>query len=385
LGLRTSADTVLRELRRAAPEKKRPSPRVVGIDDWAIKRGHHYGTIVVDLERRKPIAVFEGRETMTVAAWLGDNPSITVVARDRAGAYSEAVETALPAARQISDRWHLLCNLRDNIERMLHRLGPQMRQAAQQVVMAGVTLGRQGRPRGASLAGWQRLSDDRRNARLALYEQVMSLRTQGCTMKAIGRELSIDHRTVSKFVRAGCFPERAARARCVTPLDAHRSYIEDRVAQGCRCPRQIWQEVRDRGYTGSRAVVQHCVTRLLYPQGKTALVEAPVRTMPCPSARRAFGWMVGVAQTRGQRGQERHPRTLHAGAVRDRTRGGGGSKPRAPVPGAHAPQEPARVRSLAGALVQLRGSGNAELRRRPARRPSGRPSGLLIAMEQRAD
>jgi transposase len=281
MGLPASADTVLRELRRTAPEKKRPAPRVVGIDDWAIKRGHHYGTIVVDLERRKPIAVFEGRETMAVAAWLGDNPSITVVARDRAGAYSEAVETALPAARQISDRWHLLCNLRDNVERMLHRLGPQMRQAAQQVVMEGATLGRQGRPRGASLAGWQRLSDDRRNARLALYEQVMSLRTQGCTMKAIGRELSIDHRTVSKFVRAGCFPERAARARCVTPLDAHRSYIEDRVAQGCRCPRQIWQEVRDRGYTGSRAVVQHCVTRLLYPQGKTALVEAVEERIIC--------------------------------------------------------------------------------------------------------
>jgi transposase len=193
MGLPTSADTVLRELRRTAPEKKRPAPRVVGIDDWAIKRGHHYGTIVVDLERRKPIAVFKGCETMAVAEWLGDNPSITVGARDRAGAYSEAVETALPAARQISDRWHLLCNLRDNVERMLHRLGPQMRQAAQQVVMEGVTLGRQGRPRGASLAGWRRLSDDRRNARLALYEQVMSLRTQGCTMKAIGRELSIDH------------------------------------------------------------------------------------------------------------------------------------------------------------------------------------------------
>jgi len=76
-------------------------------------------------------------------------------------------------------------------------------------------------------------------------------------------------------------------------LDAHRSYIEGRVAQGCRSPQQIWQEVRSRGYTGSRAVVQHCVTRLLYPQGKAALSEVPVRTMPCPSARRAFGWILG--------------------------------------------------------------------------------------------
>ncbi|MBW8832620.1 MAG: transposase [Burkholderiales bacterium] len=71
------------------------------------------------------------------------------------------------------------------------------------------------------------------------------------------------------------------------------AYIEDRVGQGCRCPRRIWQEVRGRGYTGSRAAVQDCVTRLLFPQGKAAPVQAPVRTLPCPSARRAFGWMVG--------------------------------------------------------------------------------------------
>ncbi len=154
LGLHSSADTVLRELCRAAPGRKRPAPRVVGIDDWAIKRGHHYGTIVVDLERREPIAVFAGREAAIVTAWLREHPSIRIVARDRAGAYSEAVHTALPAAKQVSDRWHLLCNLRDNVERMLHRLGPQLRQAAHQVVVEGVTLGRQGAPRGACLRGW---------------------------------------------------------------------------------------------------------------------------------------------------------------------------------------------------------------------------------------
>jgi transposase len=102
----------------------------VGIDDWAIAKGHHYGTIVVDLERREPIEVFAGREATAVAAWMGANPSIRVIARDRAGAYSEAADIALPAATQVSDRWHLLCNLRDNVERMLHRLGPQLRRAA---------------------------------------------------------------------------------------------------------------------------------------------------------------------------------------------------------------------------------------------------------------
>ena len=84
-------------------------PRVVGIDDWAIAKGHHYGTIVVALERREPIEVFAGREATAVAAWLRANPSIRGVARDRVGAYSEAADIALPAATQVSDRWHLLC------------------------------------------------------------------------------------------------------------------------------------------------------------------------------------------------------------------------------------------------------------------------------------
>ncbi len=238
--------------------------------------------------------MFAGREATTVTAWLREHPSIGIVARDRAGAYFEAVDLAMPAATQVSDRWHLLCNLRENVERMLHRLGPQMRQAAQQVVIGEQTLGRQGLPRGTGLQAWQRLSDDRRAVRLALYEKVMALHVQGATMKGIARELAIDHRTVRKFIASGAFPERARRARGPTPLDAHRRYIEERITQGCTSPRQIWQEVRQRGYKGCRATVQSCVACLLSPQGGPALVKvSTVRTMPCPSARRAFGWLVG--------------------------------------------------------------------------------------------
>ena len=98
-------------------------------------------------------------------------------------------------------------------------------------------LGRQGLPRGTGLRAWQRLSDDRRALRLATYEKVMALHAQGGTMKGIGRELAIDHRTVRNFIVIGAFPERARRARGPTPLDAHRHYIEERIAQGCRCAR----------------------------------------------------------------------------------------------------------------------------------------------------
>jgi transposase len=95
----------------------------VGIDEWAIAKGYNYGTIVIDLERREPIDVFAAREATATAAWLRAHPSIRIIARDRAGAYSDAARTALPAATQIADRWHLLGNLRDQVERMLNRLG----------------------------------------------------------------------------------------------------------------------------------------------------------------------------------------------------------------------------------------------------------------------
>lgn len=199
LGLCTSADSVLRELRRVPERKRKPRPRVVGIDDWAIARGHQHGTIIVDLERREPSEVFAGREAIVVAAWMRAHPSIEIVARDRAGAYSEAVDIALPAAKQVSDCWHLLSNLRDNVERLLYRLGPQLRQAAQQVNVSKVTLGRQGILSRNSQRSWERLSDQRRTTRLALYKQVMVLRAQGGSMKAIARELSIDQQTVRGF------------------------------------------------------------------------------------------------------------------------------------------------------------------------------------------
>jgi hypothetical protein len=98
---------------------------------------------------------------------------------------------------------------------------------------------------------------------------------------------------VTKLIKAGEFPERAPRARGPTPLDEHRAYIEARIAQGCHSARLLWQELRARGYTGCRATVHDCVARLMSPVGKEPLVQAPVRTMACPSARRVFGWLAG--------------------------------------------------------------------------------------------
>ncbi len=156
-----------------------------------------------------------------------------------------------------------------------------------------MTLGRQGIQSRNSQRSWERLSDQRRATRLALYKRVMALRAQGGSIKGIARELSIDNRTVRRFVTGGGVPERAPKARGPTPLDPYRDYIDERIVQGCRFPELIWQELKQRGYLGSRASVQSCVVRLLFPLGKTPLVLKPLRTMTIPSARRVFGWLVG--------------------------------------------------------------------------------------------
>ena len=83
---------------------------VVGIDDWAFRRNHRYGTIVCDLERRRVVTLLPDREIATVQAWLAGHPGIKVLSRDRGGGYGEAASKALPSAIQVADRWYLMEN-----------------------------------------------------------------------------------------------------------------------------------------------------------------------------------------------------------------------------------------------------------------------------------
>jgi transposase len=109
LMLPVSNDTLLRVVRRRTVMPSEPLV-VVGIDDWAFRRNHRYGTIVCDLERRRIVALLPDRETATVQAWLSEHPEIKIVSRDRGGGYGEAATRALPDAIQVADRWHLMEN-----------------------------------------------------------------------------------------------------------------------------------------------------------------------------------------------------------------------------------------------------------------------------------
>lgn len=114
-GLPGSRQTVLRRVRGCQPASE-PAPRVIGIDDWAYRKGRRYGTIIVDLAQGCPVDLLEDRLAETVAAWLRAHPEVTVVARDRADAYAAGVTQGAPQAIQVADRWYLLKNLREAVE-----------------------------------------------------------------------------------------------------------------------------------------------------------------------------------------------------------------------------------------------------------------------------
>lgn len=256
LGFECSADMLLRLIKSAqARAKPVEKVRVVGIDDWAWRKRQRYGTILVDLEKRCPLDILPDRSAETVEAWLRQHPEIEIVSRDRAGAYAEASANGAPQAIQVADRWHLLCNLTQVIQRMLERLGNAVRQLrpAEATPQQPATLAVREQPPGQP--NRQTVSEQRRHRRMERYEAVVAAHQRGSSQRAIARELNLTPKTVSRFLRSGEFPEQAPRHRR-SWIQKYQPYLEQRWTEGCHNASQLFREIQKQGYTGKITAVR---------------------------------------------------------------------------------------------------------------------------------
>jgi len=221
--------------------------RVIGIDDWAWKRGHHYGSIICDLERRRIVDLLPDRTAGTVEDWLTAHPGIEVVARDRGGAYGSAASRACPGARQVADRWHLFENASAAFLDAVHRAMPRIRAAL------GVAAADPSR-----LTAAERRQHDGFRRREACNAAIRRLAAAGTPIKQIVRHTGHSRKLVRAIVRGG--GTEVFRPR-VSSLDAFLLRLEEEWEGGCRNGAELWRRVKAAGFAGALRVVSEWTTR----------------------------------------------------------------------------------------------------------------------------
>ncbi|GAC1360112.1 MAG: ISL3 family transposase [Herpetosiphon sp.] len=298
LGMQVSGDTILRTLIRTMAnfEASHPAelPDKIGIDDWAYRRGHRYGTIVVDLERRRPIALLPDRDTATVTAWLTQQSDLRVVTRDRASAYAEAIREGAPGAMQVADRWHLLKNLGDAMERLLTRHQQALRDSARRLAGEGKASTTNSALAKLSTTTASPLKDaslslERRAGRLARYEEVVRQHQHGVSIRTIAKTQQLDRRTIRGWLHAGGFPERAQRMPVPGKLTPYCSYLQERWNAGCRNGALLLREITSQGYRGRASILR----RLLGQWRQDMPLPALPPREPAPSPRCVGAWLLG--------------------------------------------------------------------------------------------
>jgi transposase len=256
LGLPVSPRTVLRVL-HALPEPGVSTPRVLGLDDFSFRRRLSFGTVLVDLETRRVIDLLPDRSVAVVSDWLRQHPGVEIAARDRNGSYAEGVRQGAPDAAHVVDRFHLMRNLVEALERLLLRHG-EARERAAAALAPPVSSPR-------PLAPWEQRAEEtsrRKHApRVTAYERVWAMRLQGHDIAHIARTVGISRQTAYRYLAMSRPPERKRKhERAPRPIDAYLPYLRHRWEEGCRNASQLWREIRAMGYAQSSRTLAHLMT-----------------------------------------------------------------------------------------------------------------------------
>ena len=312
-GLQVTARAILRFMHALALPAIAP-PRIIGLDDWAWKRGQRYGAIVVDLERNKPIALLADRSQETVAGWLKHYPTIQIVARDRSKEFAAAITAALPQAKHVADRWHLAKNLTEHLNKVVSARWKQLTKAACEDEMAREPVPvsvRAGRPRQAPGQ--------------ARYEQMLALKEAGLPTGTIAKRLGVEPRTIQRWLSEGHGPYAGPRQPRRSPLDWSTRYLRQRWEAGEHNGTLLWEELKAKGYRGSLRSVYRRLAKWREHPHKPSVSASPGSVPPdspfdevTPS--QVIGWILARPETLSPKAQEQLDRITQMDEILAQTR-----------------------------------------------------------------
>ncbi len=273
--------------------------RVIGIDEWAWKRSQRYGTLIMDLERKKPIALLPDRSQQTVIRWLKRYPTITIVARDRSKEFAAAITAALPHAQHMADRWHLAKNLTEHLDKVVSSVWKQLTKVAAQAEMPPEAVP-------ASRSSRQ----PRQAPGEARYLQMLALQEADLSTRTIAQRLGVTQRTIQRWLAEAHGPYTGPRKPRRSPFDWSTRYLRERWDAGSRNGTLLGGELKAQGYTGSSRSVYRRLAKWREQSPKRATPASPGST---PRPRSPFedvtpgqviGWMLAHPETLSSKAQE---------------------------------------------------------------------------------
>jgi transposase len=299
LGIVAARDALLKRI-KGAPLPEVGKVRVLGVDDFAFKKGTTYGTILVNLESRKVVDLLPERSQDSLVAWFGSHPDaeVEVATRDRSNIYREGLAKGAPGATHVADRWHLLHNLTLTLEEYLLQKRPILRKAAapeaapeqkdedDDAFASGPIM--PNRPRTHD----RKIEEAARKRHERLVEQWKNIRRlylAKADLRDICRQLGISARTVYRYKDLTEPPPRPAYKRKASVLDPYVPYLVRRWNEGCHNGKRLYREIREQGYQNSEEICARFTAQLR---------RAEARGKPLSSVPRArAGSVAGLSPT----------------------------------------------------------------------------------------
>jgi len=238
-----SSSTLIRLIHQQEPDAP-ITQEAIGIDDWAFRKGISYGTVIIDLNQRKIIDLLPNREAKTVENWLKSMPHVKVVTRDRYSRYAKGVTNGAPNAIQVADRWHLLKNMGDALQKLLERKLQELRRNCKSLEPIITN----------NESGYAIKNDTDYSSRRQLQlDKIKQLYSSGVGIRKIADALKMSRNTIRKYLHLNTPP---AKNSAKTNISLFADYIQKRIDEDKEIKVvQLWKEIKENGYSGCRSVV----------------------------------------------------------------------------------------------------------------------------------